>query len=192
MPTGDLLLGCDYENSFGGNFAGGLPGSLADNATYGAFRILRQNAGGFEALLREWSAATGLDPELIAAKVMGRWRNGVPLVLSPDTDAPTPALSESRLNDFDYVSPDARPYLYYDSEGLPCPVGAHARRLNPRGSPVMGTPGRRRVVRRSMPYGPELAPGATADDGVDRGLIGYFLCGDLEAQFEFILRAWVN
>jgi deferrochelatase/peroxidase EfeB len=192
MPTGDLLLGRGYENSFGGNFAGGLPGALVDNATYGAFRILHQNAGGFEALLREWSEATGLDPELIAAKLMGRWRNGVPLVLSPNTDAPTPALPESRLNDFDYVSPDARPELYDDGEGLRCPIGAHARRLNPRGSPVMGTPGRRRVVRRSMPYGPELAPGATADDGVDRGLIGYFLCGDLEAQFEFILRAWVN
>ena len=41
MPTGDLLLGRDYSNSFGGNFAGSLPPALADNATYGAFRILR-------------------------------------------------------------------------------------------------------------------------------------------------------
>jgi deferrochelatase/peroxidase EfeB len=192
MPAGDLLLGRDYRNSFGGNFAGSLPSTLVDNATYGAFRILRQDAGAFEALLLRWAAATGLEPELVAAKLMGRWRNGVPLVLSPKTDTPEPKLPQSRLNDFDYVSPDAHPELYDDGDGLRCPIGAHARRLNPRGSRVMGTPSNRRVVRRSMPYGPELAAGATDDDGVDRGLVGYFLCGDLEAHFEFIQRAWVN
>ena len=31
---------------------------------------------------------TRSDPELLAAKICGRWRNGVPLVLSPDTDSP--------------------------------------------------------------------------------------------------------
>jgi deferrochelatase/peroxidase EfeB len=192
MPTGDLLLGCDYGNSFGGNFAGDLPGALADNATYGAFRILRQNAGAFERLLRKWAADTGADPELIAAKLMGRWRNGVPLVLSPDTATPEPSLPHDKLNDFDYVSPDTHPAFYDDSEGRRCPIGAHVRRLNPRRAKVMGTPHSRRLMRRSMPYGPELPPGATDDDGVDRGLIGYFLCGDLEAQFEFIQRVWVN
>jgi deferrochelatase/peroxidase EfeB len=192
MPAGDLLLGRDYRNSFGGNFAGGLPSALADNATYGAFRILRQDAGAFEGLLREWGAATGADPELIAAKLMGRWRNGVPLVLSPHTDSPQPALPREKLNEFDYVSPEAHPALYDDSQGLRCPVGAHVRRLNPRGAQVMGTPHSRRLVRRSMPYGPDLADGVTGDDGVDRGLVGFFLCGDLEAQFEFLQRVWVN
>jgi Dyp-type peroxidase family len=192
MPAGDLLLGRDFTNSFGGNFAGNLPDALADNATYGAFRVLRQSAGAFEGLLQEWGAATGADPELIAAKLMGRWRNGVPLVLSPHTDAPQPALARDQLNEFDYVSPDARPALYDDSDGLRCPFGAHVRRLNPRGGEVMGTPHSRRLVRRSMPYGPELADGVTGDDGVDRGLVGYFLCGDLEAQFEFLQRVWVN
>ena len=192
MPTGDLLLGGGYGNSFGGNFAGSLPPSLADNATYGAFRVLRQNAGAFEGLLREWGAVAGADPELIAAKLMGRWRNGVPLVLSPHTDRPEPAVPRDKLNEFDYVSPDARPALYDDGDGRRCPFGAHVRRLNPRGAEVMGTPHSRRIVRRSMPYGPELADGATADDGVDRGLVGYFLCGDLEAQFEFLQRVWVN
>ena len=40
---------------------------------------------------------------------MGRWRNGVPLVLSPHTDRPEPAVPRDKLNEFDYVSPDARP-----------------------------------------------------------------------------------
>jgi deferrochelatase/peroxidase EfeB len=192
MPSGDLLLGGDHRNSFGGNFAGSLPSALADNATYGAFRVLRQNAGAFEGLLREWATASGADPELIAAKLMGRWRTGVPLVLSPQTDRPEPPVPHDKLNEFDYVSPAARPALYDDSEAQRCPYGAHVRRLNPRGAPVMGTPHSRRLVRRSMPYGPEIPDGVTADDGVDRGLVGYFLCGDLEAQFEFLQRVWVN
>jgi deferrochelatase/peroxidase EfeB len=56
---------------------------------------------------------------------------------------------------------------------------------------VMGKPHSRRLVRRSMPYGPELETGKS-DDGVERGLVGYFLCADLEMQWEFIQRVWVQ
>lgn len=39
-----------------------------------------------------------------------------------------------------------------------------------------------------MPYGPEFEKG----DGKERGLVGMFICGDLELQYEFILRVWAN
>ena len=191
MPTGDVLLGCDYENSFGGNYAGNLPAQLVDNATYGAFRILYQDVAGFEQLLRDWGEAASADPEVIAAKVMGRWRNGAPLVLAPDISRPNPPLPADRLDAFDYAPGEDHPAFYDDARGLRCPIGAHVRRLNPRGGRVMGKSHSRRLVRRNMPYGPELEPGAP-DDHVDRGLVGYFLCGDLEAQWEFIQAAWVN
>ena len=42
-----------------------------------------------------------------------------------------------------------------------------------------------------MPYGPAYDP-ANPNDGKERGLIGLFICGDLEMQFEFILRVWAN
>jgi deferrochelatase/peroxidase EfeB len=191
MPAGDLLLGKDYENAFGGNYAGDLPSPLADNATYGAFRILRQDVAAFEELLERWGEAAAMDPEVVAAKLMGRWRNGVPLVLSPDTPAPDRPVHDGSLNAFDYAPGPDHPTFYDDTEGLRCPVGAHVRRLNPRGSLVMGKPHSRRLVRRGMPYGPELETGKP-DDGVDRGLVGYFLCADLEMQWEFIQRAWVH
>lgn len=191
MPTGDVLLGCDYENSFGGNYAGDLPGALVDNATYGAFRILYQDVAAFEQLLRDWGQAASADPEVIAAKIMGRWRNGAPLVLAPDISKPNPPWPDDELDAFDYAPGEDHPAFYDDARGLRCPIGAHVRRLNPRGAPVMGKSHSRRLVRRNMPYGPELPPGAP-DDGVDRGLVGYFLCGDLEAQWEFIQAAWVN
>jgi deferrochelatase/peroxidase EfeB len=191
VPTGDVLLGCEYKNSFGGNYAGDLPRELVANATYGAFRILYQDVAAFEQLVQRWAQDAGDDPQLIAAKVMGRWRNGTPLALAPDlVDDQPPEVSPQELNAFDYAPTPEHPDVYNDSQGLRCPIGAHTRRLNPRGAIVMGKPHSRRLVRRNMPYGAELE--GTADDGADRGLMGYFLCGDLETQWEFIQRTWVN
>jgi len=191
MPTGDLLLGCDYVNSFRGNFAGDLPAPLADNATYGAFRILYQDVAAFERLLWTWGRTAGIPPKTVAAKLMGRWQNGVPLVLSPETDEPEPRVPESALDAFDYVAREDHPGGHDDGDGLRCPIGAHVRRLNPRSGRVMGVAHSRRLIRRNMPYGPELKAGAP-DDGVDRGIVGYFLCGDLEAQWEVIQRIYAN
>jgi deferrochelatase/peroxidase EfeB len=188
---GDFLLGRDYTNVYGGNYLGNLLPALGDNAHYGAFRILKQDVAGFERVLAQWGARYRLDPELVAAKLMGRWRNGVPLVLSPDSDQPQPALGDADLNEFDYAPGPGHETFYDDSEGIRCPVGAHIRRLNPRRSLVMGKPHTRRLVRRGMPYGPPYDP-ANPRDGIERGLVGLFLCGDLELQYEFIVRTWAN
>jgi Dyp-type peroxidase family len=189
--TGDFLLGKDYTNVYGGNYIGDLPPALADNATYGAFRVLRQDVAGFEALLEHWGDSAGMDPELVAAKLMGRWRNGVPLTLSPDTDQPDPPIPDEHMNAFDYAPGPGHATYYDDADGRRCPIGAHIRRLNPRGGMVMGKQYSRRLLRRGMPYGPEFEPGQ-ADDGVERGLLGFFICGDIEMQFEFMQRVWAN
>jgi deferrochelatase/peroxidase EfeB len=188
MPAGDLLLGRDYLNSFGGNYAGKLPPALADNATYGAFRILEQDVVAFEKLIEDWGKAAKMDKELIAAKLMGRWRSGVPLVLSPDKDVPLP--DDNQLDDFDYAPALEHRTFYDDAIGLRCPIGAHARRVNPRGALVMGKAHSRRLVRRNMPYGPKFKP--DEPDREPRGLVGYFHCADLETQWEFIQKVWVN
>jgi deferrochelatase/peroxidase EfeB len=139
-------------------------------------------------MLDRQAAATGLERELIAAKLMGRWRNGTPLVLSPDSDEPVPG---HQLNEFDYAPGPGHRAFYDDSAGGRCPIGAHIRRMNPRGSKVMGIPHSRRILRRSMPYGRSIHdPDAPREE--ERGLIGYFMCGDLEMQFEFIQRVWAN
>jgi deferrochelatase/peroxidase EfeB len=192
VARGDFLLGAGHVNVYGGNYLGDIPAVLGDNAGYGAFRILGQDVFAFEELLEAWARVAQMDTELVAAKLMGRWRNGVPLTLSPAAPEPNPPISEERLNEFDYgpEEPD-HPNFYDDGRGLRCPVGAHIRRLNPRGARVMGMPHSRRITRRAMPYGPALKPGQSRDD-VERGLVGYFICGDLEMQFEFIQRVWAN
>lgn len=188
---GEFLLGADHRNQFAGNWIGDLPPALCTNATYGALRIIRQDVAAFERFITRAATRLEVEREWIAAKLMGRWRNGVPLMMSPDGAEPTPPIPPGQLDDFDYVTPPGRPMLVDDSLGLRCPVGAHIRRLNPRGALVMGHPYTRRIIRRGMPYGPEFDP-AKPDDGVERGLMGYFLCGDLEMQFEFLLRIWAN
>ena len=96
---GEFLLGQAYKNQYDGNFLGDIPPELGNNASYGAFRILQQDVASFETLLDTTSQRFGLDRELVAAKLMGRWRNGVPLTLSPDT--PDYKLSEGQINAFD-------------------------------------------------------------------------------------------
>lgn len=187
VPTGDFLLGKDYRNHYQGNFLGGIPPVLGDNATYSAFRILRQDVQAFEDFLTLAAERWRLDRELVAAKLLGRWRNGTPLVLSPDQPA---TVSDATLNAYDYASTADHPTFFDDAAGFRCPIGAHVRRLNPRGALVMGQPHSRRIVRRGMPYGPAFDP--SHPDTADRGLVGHFICGDLESQFEFIQRVWVN
>jgi deferrochelatase/peroxidase EfeB len=54
---------------------------------------------------------------------------------------------------------------------------------------VAGQPYSRRIIRRGLPYGPEYNGEA---DGIERGLFGIFMCGDLEMQFEFLQSTWAN
>lgn len=188
---GEFLLGRGYINQYDGNFIGAIPPELADNATYGAFRVLEQDVAGFEDFITKAGKRYNMAPEMVAAKLMGRWRNGTPLALSPD--APEPAgykISADQVNNFDYSPSTDHPQYYDDDIGLRCPVGAHIRRLNPRGSLVMGKPHTRRIIRRGIAYGPAYDPATT--DTTPRGLVGFFICGDLGMQFEFLQTTWVN
>jgi deferrochelatase/peroxidase EfeB len=118
--------------------------------------------------------------EFMAAKLLGRWRNGTPLELSPQSPVPEPPVSDTA---FDYND---------DTKGLRCPVGSHARRCNPRGGKIVQRVANytRRLVRRGVPYGSEFDP--TRPDGVERGLLANFLCADLAAQFEAVQYDWIN
>ncbi|AHG89224.1 Dyp-type peroxidase family [Gemmatirosa kalamazoonensis] len=192
QPTstpGEFLLGKGYVNQYGGNFLLGLPEELGANGTYGALRMVKQDVRAFEDFIELAGQRANMSKELVAAKLMGRWRNGKPLALAPE-DESTP-VSEAEINRFDYAPTAHHPNSYDDADGLRCPIGSHARRMNPRGALVMGKPHARRIIRRGMPYGPAFDPSAP-DDGVERGLVGYFVCGDIEAQFEFLQATWGN
>lgn len=190
------------------------PALLGVNGAFNAFRVLEQDVVAFEEFL-SMSADTILkspladqilppgientwEPplsrhdamrECVAAKVLGRWRNGVPLSLSPFSPTPRERIGEQQLNNFGFQSDDA---------GARCPMSSHIRRCNPRDARIVqrSTNHARRIVRRGVPYGPLYDP-ATAhsphvDAGVERGLLGSFLCGSLAMQFESIQYDWMN
>ncbi len=167
------------------------PRELGLNGSFAVFKACKSDVVGFENFLQ--SNKDKIDPELLAAKMCGRWRNGVPLALSPDTDSPPGGISPEQLNNFEYVNADGSG----DPKGLRCPVGAHMRRINPRGQPVTGQnqPGgsnnTHRLIRRGMPYGPTYDP-KQPYDGIERGLLGYFINSSIENQYEFVLGHWVN
>ena len=139
---------------------------------------------GFEQFLQDFAPKAGVDPEMLAAKVCGRWRNGNPLTLFPD--APGECLPAHQLNDFNYVSKDPQTD---DTLGLKCPIGSHLRRNNPRNGSVVGTDAtHHRIVRRAIPYGPAYDPAAPVQ--TPRGLIGYFINGSISNQFVFLQKQW--
>ena len=80
------------------------PPEFGLNGSFAVFKMIETDVVGFENFLQ--SNKDKIDPELLAAKMCGRWRNGVPLVLSPDTDSPPGGIPPEQLNDFDYVDAD--------------------------------------------------------------------------------------
>jgi deferrochelatase/peroxidase EfeB len=167
------------------------PRELGLNGSFAVFKMIETDVVGFENFLQ--SNKDKIDPELLAAKMCGRWRNGVPLALSPEADSLAGGIPLEQLNNYEYVNADGSG----DPKGLRCPVGAHMRRINPRGQPVtgQGVPGgsnnTHRLIRRGLPYGPTYDP-TKPYDGINRGLLGYFINSNIENQYEFVLGHWVN
>jgi Dyp-type peroxidase family len=189
LKPGEFLLGYGDEVGPEGTQIP-EPLELRLNGTYMVFRKLYQDVAAFrQYLITAAKTLYGSDDhyhqELVAAKMMGRWRSGCPVDLSPDKDDLTIAADPQRRNNFTYES---------DEQGLRCPVGAHLRRSNPRATPLKRTTAvrRHRLIRRGVEYGPHLPDGVIEDDGVDRGLINLFIQADIERQFEFVQKEWMK
>jgi Dyp-type peroxidase family len=176
--------------------AGSGGADLGRNGSYLVFRQLRQDVFGFWRYVMSVSADPDGSPNPtaqvhFAARLVGRWPGGAPLVLSPDRDDPGLATA----TDFGYHAADAA--------GLRCPIGAHVRRANPRDSldPNPGTQksidinNRHRLLRRGREYGPPATPeqiAAGTDDGAERGLHFVCLSANISRQFEFIQHTWIE
>lgn len=178
LEPGEFILGYPDENGPVPDLP--VPERLSRNGSYLAYRRLQEHVGLFREYLKT-NSPTPDDEELLAAKFMGRWRSGAPLVLAADKDDPKLGADPMRNNDFNYKE--------MDPLGYACPLGSHARRLNPRDTAHYMN--RRRMIRRGATYGPALPDGAP-DDGVDRGIAAFIICADLVRQFEFAQNVWIN
>ena len=156
------------------------PEILSRNGSFLAYFRMQEHVGVFRDFLAQ-HGRTPEEQELVAAKLMGRWRSGAPLVLAPQQDDPALGADMQRNNDFDYGK--------MDPHGYACPVGSHVRRMNPRDTGENMQ--RRKMIRRGGTYGPHL-PDDAPEDGRERGIAAFVGCASLVRQFEFTMNVWAN
>lgn len=201
IKPGEFILG--YQNEYFGQLTASphlrppdadpsvilQSGDLGRNGTYLVVRQMEQDVAGFWNMIRAQCARPDGTPEpqaeeALAAKIIGRRRDGTPVAVSDDHSGGDP----SRLNDFGFAK---------DPYGDKCPLGAHIRRANPREMLLadrqdsITTVKRHRMVRRGRPYGPLIADRYTPD-GQARGLVFATLNANIERQFEFLQQAWIS
>jgi Dyp-type peroxidase family len=149
------------------------------NGSYMVFRRLEQKVPEFWRFVRDQAVRLGVHPDLLAARLVGRWKSGAPLELAPLRDDPRFGGDEKRRNDFEFGD---------DPEQRKCPYAAHIRKVYPRADTGNAAEVQRhRIIRQGIAFGPEVAPGETTTR-YSRGLM--FVCyqTSIERQFEYIQR----
>ena len=180
LKAGEFVLG--YRDELGG-VQRTEPEFLGRNGTYVVFRKLHQRVAAFRQYLKANSTSVA-DEELLAAKMMGRWRSGAPLALCPFHDDVELGADARRNNNFLFEADDPA--------GFKTPGGSHIRRCNPRDAGIAGVTRLHRMIRRGTAYGPPLPEGVMVDDGADRGLMFAFVGAHIGRQFEFVQSQWIN
>lgn len=189
------------------------PKLLSRNGTYMVYRKLHENVDTFNGYIDNLAKDFDGSRDLLMAKMSGRWPdNGAPLTLAA-TDEEKETLDakmasiELRVSEGDKSALIERKELRRqwvdftfndDKSGSRCPVGAHIRRTNTRGSletehKAFHRPGalvdRRRLMRRGLPYG---GIDEAKSDSAEQGIIFMSIGASIERQFEFVQQQWVN
>jgi len=150
-----------------------------DFGSFLVYRKLEQDVDGFNNKISELAAKLELNAnqegnmtaeDYAGAMVVGRFKDGTPLIKSDIPLGEFPA-----FNDFKYEDTDRNAHK--------CPFHAHIRKTNPRGQGLLV--GERYITRRGIPYGEKDSPGK-------KGLL--FMCfqSNLKRQFNFLQKAWSN
>ena len=166
---------------------------LGRNGTYFVLRQLKEDVDGFWNFLNEKSrnedgTLNAEESTKLAAKMMGRWPGGAPLVKFPDKD---PGIMNDD-NDFNYIDTDKL--------GMKCPFGSHIRRTNPRDNFEETGPAeslkltrKHRIIRRVRSYGEAYTGSATHHTPNEEvGILFGCFNADISRQFEFIQYTWAN
>ena len=182
IKAGEFILG--YPDEKGETATVPIPEELRHNGSFIAFRKFHTDVAAFRRYLRA-QASSPEEEELLAAKMVGRWRSGAPLALAPDRDEPELGADSSRNNVFSYSD---------DMKGLKCPFSAHIRRVNPRDAlkDEVVAVNLHHFLRRGTNYGPPLPEGVLEDDGAERGGVFLLIGAHQQRQFEFVQSQWAT
>jgi Dyp-type peroxidase family len=182
LALGEFLLGYTDEDGLVQPWPSNK--ALRQSGTYMVFRKLEQDVTGYRRFV-QGAAGDERGRRRFAARMIGRWQDGTPLVHCPNE--PSESVSEHRsrtINDFRFGRDDPL--------GLCCPISAHIRRVNPRDSGDRDEVRRHRLLRRSIPYGGRLLPENSSGDGKTRGLLFIAFNARIDQQFEFVQSRWIN
>lgn len=184
IAAGEFILG---ENGEAGTpVAMPSPPELGRNGSFVVLRKYESRVGAFNDFVKAHAASED-DEERLAAKMVGRWRSGAPLILSPEHDDPALGADPARNNDFDFSR---------DPRGLVCPHASHMRRLNPRDShlTILTDVNIHRIIRRSSTFGPKWSRAVTAADDAqgERGIFFIFISARAYDTIEFFQQEWIN
>jgi len=184
IKAGEFILG--YPGEAGVPLPMPQPDVFGRNGAFVGFRKYQSRVGAFNRFLHA-NGATEEERELVAAKLVGRWRSGAPLVLAPDHDDPALGADPKRNNDFVYVG---------DTHGRQAPFGCHIRRMNPRDTELtrLTDVNIHRLIRRGTTFGKPYDPDdlSEAADEIERGAIFLFISAKAMATMEFLQQEWID
>ncbi|KAI2626232.1 Dyp-type peroxidase [Xylaria nigripes] len=192
VRQGVILLGREGDNG-NGTPSGNKRPEWALDGSFLAFRYLKQLVPEFDAFLEANALKVPFPPapgdpngaELLGARLVGRWKSGAPVDLTPLRDNP----SFAKRQDFRF-DPKSQER---------CPYSAHIRKSNPRSDlDAFGGTEIRRILRRGIAFGPEVtaeekkAKKSSNNQDLERGLL--FVCyqSNIANGFQFIQEKWVN
>jgi Dyp-type peroxidase family len=210
LPGSDLLWPGAFLFGYQSQQPGTLddPGPISDgglpwmkNGSFMVFRRLKQLVPEFGGFVDSASGNLDMDPDLLGARMVGRWKSGAPLVIAPMQDEPELGTEVLLRNKFEFSA---------DAGGRRCPYAAHIRKAYPRDDITPAGAAKptdfekreaseantqtHRIIRAGIPFGDEVGDDEEEQGKTlrDRGLM--FVCyqAAIADQFEFITKFWVN
>ncbi|QRV83818.1 Dyp-type peroxidase family [Ceratobasidium sp. AG-Ba] len=155
------------------------------------FRELQQLVPELDYFLEKTPFPVPLPPgqgkAILGSRLMGRWKNGVPVQLSPTSDDPK-YLALDKINNFDYPQEPG-----FEGEAS-CPYSAHIRKMRPRNDIPEDQQEATRINRKGITYGPEVQPDEQSEHTTmyERGLA--FVCyqSNMKNGFRRLQIDWAN
>ncbi|KAF7541624.1 dyp-type peroxidase [Neopestalotiopsis clavispora] len=186
IPPGVILLGRPGDPNMRGRPEWALDGSFL------AFRKLEQRVPEFRADIQSLARDLNMDPELLGARLVGRWKNGGSVQMFPNQ---APSQQEAQ----DPKKVQSVSFSIQDQKS--CPFVAHIRKTNPRQDleqfNIDNAVAPHRIFRRGIQYGPEVGKDETKTDpdpksDKQRGLLFACYQSNITEGFEFIQKAWIS
>lgn len=182
LKAGEFILGYPGEGDITKPYP--KPAILGKNGSFLIFRKYQSQVADFNKYIQE-NSNSPQEGELLAAKMVGRWRSGAPLVLAPEKDDKELGDNPHKNNAFSFKN---------DEFGKKCPFSSHIRRMNPRDSKTFVLEDERlhRIIRRSVTFGDIVPPDVTKDDGKERGQYFMGISANAMGTLEFLQKQWAN